>query len=285
MTVDNGYAIVNIMLASLVVLFGLGIFTYKMAGVWEERDYFAMFKDRWLHGIGISIAIAVGVLIISVIETKEQILSSDYPISILGSDINRSIFIMIPLMITVFVMAFSAWTDLWSGHAPSELAWAGIWTSMPFMLVYMFSATDKPLVWVPVLLWGFVAFMLYFNRGLGDADVRLLWLINIATVWWVGLYWSAILFTVAAFLQIVVHALAQKFEWGRLVNIEYKPREIRRREFWAKYFRNIDPTKESRDRRHVPFIPVMAVAWIGGLTVLVVWFPNELVINNMFSIF
>lgn len=274
-------------LSVLVVIAGISLFVQTMAAEWESREYFAKFKGHWWEGILFSSTISLGVFYLLTVSLGEEywlaqygeILSLDF-----GSEfvIPNIVYLIIPFIIVTYILAFSAWTDMWSGHAPSEMAWLGIWLTMPFMIGYLIS-NDKPMVYVSLLIMGFVAFFLYFNRGLGDADVRLLWLLNIGTVWWVGLYWTVMLFAAASFLQIIVHAIAQKAGWGRLVELKYSKFEISLRKFAYKFNKKIDVDKVSRERRHVPFIPVMAFTWIVGLTVFLIFLPQELIINNYWS--
>lgn len=281
--------LLNATLAVLVVLAGMSLFVQSMQEEWEGREYFARFKGQWWEGILTASLISLGVFYLLVSQLGEAFQppaeGTIHAMSIFGSEpLSKILFLSIPLVIVVYVLAFSAWTDLFSGHAPSEMAWLGIWLTMPFMLGYLLSG-DRPQIYISLLIIGFVAFFLYFNRGLGDADVRLLWLINIGTVWWVGLYWTVMLFAIASFLQIIVHLIAQKAGWGRLVNMKYSKLEKSFRRIFAKFNKKIDPNKESRDRRHVPFIPVMALTWIVGLPVLLIWFPEVLPVTNYVLMF
>lgn len=281
--------ILNATLSVLVIIAGMSLFVKSMSTEWESRDYFARFKGHWWEGIIFSSVITLAVFGTLIYELQDKFLLAPaegtvHTLVIAGLDpISKLLFITLPLMIVVYALAFSAWTDLWSGHAPSEMAWLGIWLTMPFMIVYLISG-DRPQIYISLLVIGFVAFFLYFNRGLGDADVRLLWLINIGTVWWVGLYWTVMLFAIASFLQIIVHFIAQKAGWGRLIDVKYSKLEKSFRRFFAKFNKKIDVNKASRPRRHVPFIPVMAFTWIVGMTVLIVAFPHLLTMNNYTSL-
>lgn len=255
--------------AGLIVLAGLNVYTLKFATKkWDEREYFHSFSEKWNK-------IALGSSVLTVIVAGLVALQNIMPLTV---------YMFVPFVALVYVFLFSAWTDFKSGYAPSELAWAGILTSLPFMVWGIIMSGENTLyALASVVLWGLVCFLLYFNRGLGDADVRLLWLVNVATIWWVGLYWSVILFTVACMIQIVVHVFAQIFGWGRLVEVKYNKREMSYRKFVGKFVKSIDLSKESRSRRHVPFIPVLTLSWVVGLTLLI-FFMSEQVSVVMFGL-
>ena len=255
------------MLESFIIaasfIFSLSLYVNKfLTSKWDEREYFKPLSQHWLKiNFG---AVAATTVVVSLINFI--------------SDLSYIYFV--PLTVMVFVFFYSAWTDLKTGHAPSELAWAGIWLSVPFMLLGFITEGMFLPMFLSVLLWGLVCFLLYFNRGLGDADVRLLWLINIATVWWVGLYWSVLLFSFAAVLQLFIHIFAGLFNWGRLSEVDYSERMLKMRVLLSSVFDKIDVTKKTVTRRHVPFIPALTIGWIVGLTVLLVFIPEYVNVLN-----
>lgn len=252
-------------IAGLITVAGLSTYV-NLWGVkkWNEREYFAPFAKMWK---GISLFASIGAVMVgAIVDSLTGLVFIQY----------------IPFIVLAYVFLFSGFTDAKSGYAPSELAWAGIWASLPFMVAGIAVSGDN---WGATLgslvVWGLVAFLLYFNRGLGDADVRLLWLVNVAVIWWVGLYWGVMLFTAAAMLQLVVHLFAGVFNYGRLVEVKYNSREMSYRRFAKKFIPSIDLDKEARMRRHVPFIPALTFTYVAGLTLLIVFIPEQL---NVFSL-
>jgi Flp pilus assembly protein protease CpaA len=248
---------------TLSVLLSLSLYVKMFLTVkWNEREYFQPLKPHWNK-------IIIGSFIMTVL-----VGSGLYYL------VNLPLIHFVPLMILVFVLFFSAWTDFKTAHAPSELAWAGIWLSVPFMLTGFITGGIFFPMFLTVLFWGLVCFLLYFNRGLGDADVRLLWLINISTLWWVGLYWSVLLFSFAAVIQLVIHFVAQVFNWGSLREMKYSKLDLKIREILSNVFKNINLTKTVKTRRHVPFIPALTIGWIIGLSLLLVFIPEYVNVLN-----
>ena len=247
---------------TVLLLGGMSYFFHQKSKEWDDREYFSFFRGDWgnISILSAAVSLVTRTIIVHYAPATSEIL-------------------LIPVSIAVFALVFSAWTDAWSGHAPLEVAWLGIGLSLPFMVYGLFTSHQGWLGLASVAIWGCICFFLYFNRGLGDADVRLLWLINISTIWFVGLYWSTIIFGTAALLQLVVHILASVFKIGTLRDMEYTRRELKRRKFWSKIFKNIDTEKESRVRRAVQFIPVLAFTYIVAFVVLMAFNPELLLVN------
>jgi len=244
---------------------GLSLYSWRESFFWNQKEYFAKFKEEWVNIIALAAFVAILTRLLVVRNATFE--ASEY--------------FLIPLAILAFVLTFSAWTDGWSGYAPQEIAWLGISMSIPIMLAYCLSTPTGWVGLVNVAVWGVVCSILWFQRGLGGADTRLLWLINVTTVWWVGLYWSVVIFGIASLIQIVIHILAQKFNWGTIRTTKYSKSERFFRKAFAKYIKSIDPDKIERPRRHVQFIPVLAIVWIVGIVYLLAFRLELLLVNSL----
>ncbi len=247
---------------TILILAGMVYFFQKKSKDWDEREYFHFFKGDWgnISILAFTVSIVARTLIVHYAPATPE-------------------YILIPTSIAIFALAFSAWTDAWSGHAPLEVAWLGIGLTIPFMLYSFFVSQQGLLGFVSVLVWGGICFFLYFNRGVGDADVRILWLVNTATVWFVGLYWSAIIFALAALIQILVHIYAKVFKHGRERYLPYTKRQLRTRLFWSKVFKNIDTNLEGKTHRAVVFLPTLGMTYIVALVILLSFRADLLLVN------
>lgn len=194
---------------------------------------------------------------------------------------------VIPL---AYLMILGTVTDMKVLIIPRDISILCYWIPVPLLLIFADSYG-----WLSFGIWMAVTglfFVFSYAGAFGGADVRIMTLAGTSICWWVGAENILLAFGAAAFVQLFIHPLAHKFNWGvmkkrksvtQLVkeNEEkerleanakgepipepkpIKPKKERKGLFWKiiKKLNNFINGESETERRFVPFGPALMISF------------------------
>lgn len=170
-----------------------------------------------------------------------------------------------------FIGAFTGWTDLWTRLAPIEMSHLGLYALLPpvvwgllgptlipsrldLSFIFGASSTLYQFGFFALLIPGFF-WILSLTGGIGQADVRGLWMAAFAFAWWVDAESMILLALASIGIQALAAIPAHIFKWG----------EVRKSPFGK------------RKSRAIPWLPAINITFTYG-TLLILVLPPLIVI-------
>lgn len=180
------------LIGALIVSIGLSGFGLAKLSSWKTRDFGTLninWTNTFLASSGISFA--VGALVFMLLSNPWVAIS------------------IIPL---AYMMALGTVTDMKILKIPSDISILAYLIPIPIMLLSIDSyGWFSFAVWAGIILL-FTVFA--FAGAFGVADLRIMILAGTSLVWWAGIETVMLAFGMAAFIQLLIHPLAVKFDWG-----------------------------------------------------------------------
>lgn len=266
-------------LSAAVIIGGFYLVARMLQPAWSQRDEFYRLDGRWNQGYLFATLISlITYFVLFNYRDNPQVLM------VTGQPIHPTI--ILSMVAISWVFTFSAWTDALIHRAPMEIAHLGMLFGLLLFIAYCLD-TGNWFVFVTFAIWSIIPALLYFQPGMGLADIRLLWVISFAASWWVGWFCAFILFGVAAVIQLIMIPIFQKMKWGKV--LDHKPPKInvQFRKLWKKIYRKskVNISGEPEKRYFTPLIPALAIAYVIILTALLVNGNRALIFNGGFGLF
>lgn len=301
-------------LLTLLLIGSYAVYSKQLTTTWNNRkDEFFSIRDSWNPIILVSTLISVIVVYFLVInrEAPKNVSTFFYE----PNAITMSVIAMLGLL--TFVSALSACTDFLVSRAPSEPSDLLFLLSVPFMLYFggfkdvISTTVDKvdssgitgllpglgegfaTADWSGLLsagIWFLCPLLLFpsFQAGkIGDADLTYLVVITSTVSWWAGWYVTFMLFGIGCFLQICMYFVFQKMNLGesRKVRPDKTMLAIKRLIVRFNPSSSLDVSGKKVTRYYTPLLPALAIAYVVGLTFLLITGNEMLLVNGGIGIF
>lgn len=298
---------------TLLLIGGYAAFSKQLIPVWSARKAeFESIKDSWNPIIMISALVSVIVIYLLTVNREAPTHNGDMFFT--PDAIPLSIIAMLGLL--TYVSTLSAATDFLISRAPFEPTDLLFYLGVPFMLFYGGFGDVITTTWdrvastnvgelLPALGEGFATadwsgllsagiwficpliLMTSVGRGIGDADFFYLVAITTTVAWWAGWYVTFMLFGLGCFIQILMYFVFQKLNMGELRKIKPSPTKLTLQRMLMKVFPSLkfDVSGKKVERYYTPLLPALGIAYVAGLTYLLLTGNSMLLINGGVGIF
>jgi hypothetical protein len=246
----------------------------------SSRGDFTIFAGKWKWIL--SLAAAASMIVFYYLFTNQLSPS----LGEFSTAPNITPYIILSMVVVTFTFTISAWTDAINHRASAEVAYVGIALTAAIMLTHAIIERD----WEGVgsaLIFGIIPAALWWYKGIGDADIRLLWVAAFGISWWSGFYMAFMFFGIACVIQAFLHFTYRWHKWGYPKYMKPNNSQLFFRKLKKKILRNsnVKLTLEPEKRIATPLVPAL---WIGYVVfpclALVTGYPY-LLINGGFSLF
>lgn len=255
----------------LFLSIGLTAFGFYRLPHWKARDFGEHdFKWKTIFSLSTLISFGVGALVYYLASNPWVAVS------------------IIPL---AYLAVLGSVTDMKVVKIPNDISILSYWIPVPLLFIFADSYG-----WLSFAIWMVVvlpfAFFAYIG-AFGYADLRIMILAGTSISWWVGAENILLAFGASAFVQLLLHPLAQVFNWGvvkerKSINYIVKEKEEAERiangeeisivkqpkpektynnpisRFFAMLFKKLDNLvngKSDKPKRFVPFGPALMISF------------------------